>query len=481
MKSHPLFSASRATHYALLSGAAAFVGSAHALWTYDFGNAGVLVAAHFAFAAVCFYESLRLLSQSRINAVNPLVWILLASGAYYGIGPLAYIYERPAQIHYLNTFFPVKHEDLIFLLALHVVGVASLSLAFVFAGRLSLLNRAAEAITQVHSPHWAIVVLFTAVASGPFMLLRAFTIMDSADGAGISAIYAFLAGGWLTVIVLTAYAYGKSIIHKVVASAALVAMVVPSILSASKRHTLIAVVAFGVGRLLATGSMRRFAKLALVAVAAYALLYPVVLAMRYSGLGTRSAGEVFLGAVDDVYGRSESFSVSTATGSPLNRLCYSSVQCLAVELANRGIPCNSLQNPLITFIPRAFWPDKPTHQPGAMMFDWAKGRDGVSVGIGVFVESYWLAGYIGLVVIPACIGVMLAFSFCISVRTVQRQLWILWPLVVEVAMRSVRVDGWIQVDVITPFVLLSVYVLTMSACFRAVSITRADSARASHP
>lgn len=57
---------------------------------------------------VCIGAVTYRLIRAPVTLADPLAWLLLASGVYFGVGPLAYHYATPQTVAFMDAFYPVS-------------------------------------------------------------------------------------------------------------------------------------------------------------------------------------------------------------------------------------------------------------------------------------------------------------------------------------------------------------------------------------
>lgn len=103
------------------------------------------------------------------------------------------------------------------------------------------------------------------------------------------------------------------------------------------------------------------------------------------------------------------------------RLNYAGPQAEAMRLHDAGISSTFTQNPLIFFVPRVLWPDKPkVINPGREFHADVTGNSWTEtkVGITVFADGYWQMGWFGVVLFSLILGLV----FGTITRLTMRQL-----------------------------------------------------------
>lgn len=134
------------------------------------------------------------------------------------------------------------------------------------------------------------------------------------------------------------------------------------------------------------------------------------------------------------------------------RLSYLPAQNLAVNYYDAGEGENNLDFILWGFIPRFLYPDKPLISSSGRKFnEKVKGSDTSSLGMGVFVQGYYNAGFYGVGLFSLIGGFMLSFLTSISKAVIKNGAMLLIPLSQLGNYMAYRIDGSFYSDWVGPF------------------------------
>ena len=89
-----------------------------------------------------------------------------------------------------------------------------------------------------------------------------------------------------------------------------------------------------------------------------------------------------------------------------SRLCYSNAQAFCMRQYDAGIPGETFRLILPAIIPRVLWPDKPIMTPGFDFNQLVTRNPHSSSAAGVFGEAYWNAGWMGVAITSAYLGLL---------------------------------------------------------------------------
>jgi hypothetical protein len=108
-----------------------------------------------------------------------------------------------------------------------------------------------------------------------------------------------------------------------------------------------------------------------------------------------------------------------------SRLCYNSPQSFVIDRYDGGLPGNTLKNAFATVIPRLIWPSKPITARVAVEFQQLYTKrwydNTTSIGIGIFGESYWIGGWLGVVAICTLIGLEIGVLTIVAARHINQK------------------------------------------------------------
>ncbi|SDX84108.1 hypothetical protein [Citreimonas salinaria] len=112
------------------------------------------------------------------------------------------------------------------------------------------------------------------------------------------------------------------------------------------------------------------------------------------------------------------------------RLNYSGAQTAAMELYDSGQPGTFTQNPLIYFLPRFIWPDKPIlASPGLEFHAAARGSSNTEtrVGASIYGDGYWQMGWTGVVLFGLVFGLVMGLLTRLTINQLGRGRFLYLP------------------------------------------------------
>jgi len=114
-------------------------------------------------------------------------------------------------------------------------------------------------------------------------------------------------------------------------------------------------------------------------------------------------------------------------------------------------------------VPRLLYPDKPAMSgAGVELTEKVTGSRHSSTGIGVFVDGYYMLGWLGVLLASVTYGFSLRAYSVIARTIVRNRCLIMYPLVFAGIYTGLRSDGWWSTDVAGSMVLT----LVLLALFR---------------
>lgn len=201
-------------------------------------------------------------------------------------------------------------------------------------------------------------------------------------------------------------------------------------------------------RLVAVGSLAVIAFLSFQPIVQYGRS---VLIERYGKIQAASLSErleiISTGLFDGI----PAINAEAESGSAWSRLSYLNVNTFVVDRFDQGFPGDTLRDFWAVFVPRAIWSDKPIiTQLGSDLYILVSGRDGSQMGVGHFGEAYWNFGWPGVLVTAPLIGLILGRFSRYSIRKIENDEQIFFPVVLLGIAIGFRTDGHIVPDLVGP-------------------------------
>lgn len=134
-------------------------------------------------------------------------------------------------------------------------------------------------------------------------------------------------------------------------------------------------------------------------------------------------------------------------GETWQRLNYLPDQAHAMRFYDRGHGGTDAGLVKWLVVPRLLVPSKPVMSTaGVDLHEKIDGHRRSSTGIGVFVDGYYNAGWIGFVVAILIVGAALRLVSEIAWGVLEGESLLMYPLMFVAVMMGLRIDGWLLVD-----------------------------------
>jgi len=148
------------------------------------------------------------------------------------------------------------------------------------------------------------------------------------------------------------------------------------------------------------------------------------------------------------------------------RLSYAAQQAIAMRWHDAGAPQDTVSDAWKVFVPRLFWPEKPTFSElGRDFYISVTGSDGALFGLTVFADGYLNHGWSGVLAIGFLTGIFFGLTSQFALRVVNRRDFALLPavfLAMDMALREM--NSWILTGIVgqIPFFIAYVALINLS-------------------
>lgn len=148
------------------------------------------------------------------------------------------------------------------------------------------------------------------------------------------------------------------------------------------------------------------------------------------------------------------------------RLNLTEAQAKGMALYDAGIRADSLWTAWMRWVPRVIWPDKPILVgPGREFYALVSGNElAVQVGLSIYADMYWHAGWGGVVVMSPLVGVLFAWMSRLALYHVAMRNFLYFPVVLLMIM--CLADGptkYLVNGIIGPLPVIFTYILVVRA------------------
>jgi len=396
----------------------------------------------------CTGTAFRMLRADVQMVASPVFWVLLASGVYWGFGPLIYTFGDLKTIAIMETGYSVSASELFRTNMLNSVGMLSLVVGLAVGRRLVGRRplgwvrrfegldalRVAGVLAAV-----GLTVKFSVVLPYVFGLIgtQSFTLLNvavlSPAALMILSYLSVTRGGKTTAWFLLLF----------------VIEILASSIMGGKTFILESIIAALIGRTLGVGKLSTAVKGVMVLGLMLFVLQPVITSYRMmAGRSTRQDYATSVANAGMLMAQSLS-DLMNGTGADKNaipqawwmRLCYTPQQAFAMRDYDSGRPGSPWEDFAMGLIPRVLWRDKPLITPGLNFSALFDGNQYNNNAPGVLGEGYWYGGWLGLLVVGLYAGVFLGGVDRISREVISRRAWVFMPLVFIGVRNGFRIDG----------------------------------------
>ena len=398
----------------------------------------------------------QILRQSPSAIWNPLVWLLLASTLYYGVGQLIHLLGNDDSVQRVNSLYFVDQLGLARTNFLHTVGVVIIVGAYALTASLLKLqkstalpddeNPAQEQRTAREAQSAALLFLCIGLPIKyllelPYNLgLLKWVLPGSIQYLGTLSGLAIVPLYWLYKKRGGIYRFA---FFSLVTSECLVSLV-----SLSKLEMIKTALFFVLGIQVVKPGLKKLALSGIMIVAAYVLIFNPFVTFARVAVG-RAAAKDLSQAFDVVAQFNAERRIVQDVQFPeaqlwWTRLAYSNVELFAMRQYDRGYPGKTLRLAPYALIPRFVYPEKPMMTSGLELTYLITGdRNLMSfTGLGALGEGYWNGGWVGVTVVGIMIGVLLAILAHFSIRTLEERIFIFLPISMGGIIMGLRIDDW---------------------------------------
>ena len=397
----------------------------------------------------------RLVRQSPLAIWNPLVWFLLASVLYYGVGQLVHVLGNPDSIERVNSLYFVDHAGLARTNFLHSVGMMIIVAAYLSTAL--LLKQRKGTVVDVGSSTYeqqsmrearSAVLLFLSIGIPikyllelPYNLgLLKFVLPGSIQYLGTLSGMAIIPLFWL---------YKKhGGIYRPVFFALVISEFFVDLVSLSKLEMIKTALFLVLAAQLVKPGLKKLVLSGIMIAAAYVLILNPFVTFARVAVG-RAAATDLSQALDLV----AQFNAKGGTVQDVQfpkaqlwwtRLAYSNVELFAMRQYDSGHPGTTFALAPYTLLPRFIDPDKPIMTPG-LEFTYQITGDRYmisSTGLGALGEGYWNGGWLGVGVVGVVMGVLFAVLSHFSIRILEARIFMFLPMSMAGIIMGLRIDDW---------------------------------------
>jgi hypothetical protein len=378
--------------------------------------------------------------------------VLLASGVYWGFGPLVLTFGDSNTIDQINAGYFVGPSELLLTNLLNSVGMLAIVIGLAVGRRLvgrqphgwvrclegmDAMRVAGVLATVGLTAKFAMVLprMFDLIETPSSTLLQ----MDMCSRTALmilsylSATRGRKATVWFVLLFVIEFMTAGLVTSKIAILEVIVAVLVGRTLAVRKVST----------------AMNGFVVLGLLLL----VLQPVVTGYRMMGRSTGGGyastavetGSLMVQSLSDCLHGNNTGQDSYSQGW-WYRLCYTPQQAFAMQEYDSGRPGSPWGDFAMGLVPRMLWPDKPLVTPGVNFSLLISNNPDNNNAPGVLGEGYWYGGWLGLLLVCLYTGMLLGGIDRVSKEVISCRAWIAMPLVIVGIRTSFRIDGWFSTE-----------------------------------
>lgn len=437
---------------------------------------------------VCTGTAFRIIRADIQTIASPVFWVLLASGVYWGFGPLIYTFGDWSTISQMNAGYNIGPSEIFLTNLLNSIGMLALVAGLAIGrrlvgGRPQGWVRRFEGINALRVAGVLAAVGLTAKFS---MILPAVFGLIGTQSSSLLRMQMLSKAALMILSYLSVKRGGRTTFWFVLLFA--IEFLTAGLVS-SKMAILEVIIAALVGRTLAVRKTSTVVKGFVVLGLLQFFLQPVISDARAMDRLTGGdyatsvvvTSKLMAQSLSDVMHGNSAAQEETPQGW-WSRLCYTPQQVFAMNEYDSGRPGNPWGDFVMGLVPRVLWPDKPLVTPGTNFSILISNNPNNNNAPGVLGEGYWYGGWSGLLVVGLYAGIFLGGVDRVSKEVISRRAWIFMPLVFFGVTSGFRIDGFFSTEFLFGsvwYVLFAISMFYFSAFY--LSITQIAQRNSSLP
>jgi hypothetical protein len=378
----------------------------------------------------CFFYLYLTIKERPELIVTPYIWFILSILLFYSIGPLIYPLSNNYILDRINNFLPISPNELLRTNILNTIGIIFVILGFFLTRKLTtpFLNSFIKYAPKKKVPIKVLSVFFLLIgASINFLVILPYKL--KLLNFILPGIIQQLSGLYPIGLLLIAFliAKGKKA-WRTPFFILLTIQIIVSLLLLSKKDLILNLALPSLGFYLGNRSIKQLIFYILLSATIYFSMQNLILYSRneiYLQSGDISKATLSQRAeiIHDYFIKEMPLQNSKISSfdNAWSRLNYANVQAFAMKRYDDGIKGETLQDIFIVFIPRVLWADKPSLTDMAIDFyELVTLRRGTHLGLGIFGESYWNYGWLGVIIFCFITGSFFSLMSYFSIHWIHK-------------------------------------------------------------
>jgi hypothetical protein len=396
----------------------------------------------------CLGVASSLVHHNSVAVWSPVPWFLIACAAYYGFGPLSYYYATPETVDFMQLDFPLDERQILFTNLLNSIGIGAVGLGVIVMEHVFLPHHAKS--QSIDSNRETALALWLFLITGAFVkyfftLPHALGLLSYVLPGSIQHVAGLLNGAVILSIRLVRQGrrHYRWVLYPLVVSEC-----VSGLMTFSKTEVLTTALSVVLGLFLCRQSVRLLVASGIAGVVLYVtVLAPFVIFARnnFSSFGVSEVADLQTTVAAYSHVGSE---VQALTMPDVQiwwaRLNYAPDQGFAMDAYERGTIGQTVNLLPYIFVPRLFFPEKPSMNSGREFTELLTAQEATSsTALGLFGEAYWNGGW--MLVLAVCVYVGMLFSVLarFSAQIISGERFLFIPIVFSGIMTGLYPDGWV--------------------------------------
>lgn len=385
------------------------------------------------------------------------LFLVLSFGAYFAFGASMHAISPLETRVAANAWFSVDASEAVFLTGINFLGLGLAGMSYLLfrARSVALVATRMSRNWSVLTPFSVFWIFVTVGGCTKIFVLWPFQL-GMIDSIPVSIVYSL--SGLLVVAMFIFARYWQSfdLLSRSFGICLVLLQVALGLIAYNKTDVLLPLIAFSIGAFIAQPQKGRVFVAVLALVLTYMLITPLINYARVESARIITVASQPLTAGDRIETLLTFYDVQGNVRDPSGhsmawwmRLNYLPSQNAAVYFHRIGMGSDDLERLLWIFVPRFLYSNKPNMtSAGVDLTEKIAGHQSSSTGIGIFVDGYYIMGWLGVLFASVSYGVMLRIYSEIAKPVIESHATVMLPLVFMGIFLGMRTDGWWLTDVV---------------------------------